>query len=157
MAVVEGCEGISIASTHEHHQVLVREVWVAYLVVPSRHLPSTSRIFERRWFSSRGPSNRGSPQCGGLTDQAGPCSERRSSAYPDAQIRQRLFGRYGRKWPEMCSFLPAHRRGLAGRPRLRPLTKSEGRAAAWGPSAAKGIMKAGPRKPRPGVLTKELQ
>ena len=78
MAVVEGCEGISIAPTHEHHQVLVREMWVAYLVVPSRHLPSTSRIFERRWFSSRGPSNRGSPQRGGLTDQSGPCSERRS-------------------------------------------------------------------------------
>src|SRR5215216_3430940 len=131
----------------------------------------------------------------------------------------------------MCSFLPAHRRGLPGRPRLRPLknflqlrtrevqrepdrrtsgsvklqssvtalgqqgtkaepgrlgvwdlrirgvpappgvvmlappqitrtasrAQSEGRAAAWGPSAAKGIMKAGARTPRPGVLTKELQ
>ena len=55
------------------------------------------------------------------TKQARDRTDVRSSAYPDAWIRQRLFGRYGRKWPEMCSFLPAHRRGLAGRPRLRPL------------------------------------
>src|SRR5215212_11091672 len=35
MALVEAGEGIGIAPTHEHHQVLVREVWVAYLVIPS--------------------------------------------------------------------------------------------------------------------------
>jgi hypothetical protein len=35
MAIVEGGEGIGISALYQHHQVLVCEVWVAYLVVPS--------------------------------------------------------------------------------------------------------------------------